>query len=535
MALLLSSFVGSGGAAATGVITDNREFKNWQDFVGNTQGSGISIPQAQRIVNGVAVDRQGQSHTFTVPDGVSKVRITCIGGGGGGGCYHSTYYGGSGGGGGCFVSGEYNVTAGQVLSVTAGDGGFGRRNQGTGGSGGTTSVTDQSTGGTLIAVSAAGGTGGQYTSTAGSGGSSHSAGGSSLVSGSTVGGHGGNGGVGSSQAFGFGPEGYGAGGGGAAGSFLGAGGQGGSGNNGGYTYSSGGGGGIGGNGGTGYGSNSTSAPNQYQDHAGAGGGSGGNGGNGTINNASFRSQGGNGRVSQPNYVGDYREQYSYNKVAGQMSQSYGSDAWMREGRGSRYGDGTSLEPALYSLSGSVGGQSGVIGNYDQDIESAPTDTEAEGIEYVGMSRTLPAKMFNGILGRLWGGGGGGAPCHDTNFGYYNHTGGEGGSGAGGGGGSGATTSWNVADNQEMKTTSFWDYSNMAFRVDESHWGVNSYRLMGHGGHGGALGGGGGSATYAYGGCGGIGAGGGGGGGHYSGGSYPSYAGHGGPGYVLIEW
>lgn len=536
MAILLSTFIASGGGSEGG---DLREFKNWQDFCGQISGhTNYMIGQATRVVDGSSVNRQVSNGTFTVPSGVSKVRISMVGGGGGGGVYATTYYGAAGGGGACFASGEYNVTAGQTLAVTSGDGGRGRGDQGYGGNGGTSSVTDSTTGGTLIAVSAAGGSGGQYTSTVGTAGTSHSVGGSSLVSGTVVGGHGGPGGAGSSQSFGYGPEGYSAGGGGSAGSFLGAGHAGGAGTNGGYTYSSGGGGGIGGAGGVGYGSDSTSVTSTYQDHAGGGGGSAGPGQNGAINNASYRTEGGPGRLAMPS-VSDYDS--GTNNVYGKAPENWAlKDTLMKGINAARYGDGEDTGPRMHELSS--GGYRGA--NPDSTILDRGTRLAGGSVSQfdqlpqnggsVGSGTGNGPKSFNGVFGRLWGGGGGGAPCHDSNFGYYNHSGGDGGSGGGGGGAAGSTTSYN-SGTMTIYSYSDWDWSNLAVRSHDNAWDVNGYRINGNGGHGGALGGGGGGVYYGMAGAGGIGGGGGGAGGHYSGAANVQWSGPGGPGYVLIEW
>lgn len=66
------------------------------------------------------------SHTFTVPDGVSSVRVFAIGGGGGGGAGSGGW--GSGGGAGCggaVAGGVLSVTPGQKLSLYVGYGGPG--------------------------------------------------------------------------------------------------------------------------------------------------------------------------------------------------------------------------------------------------------------------------------------------------------------------------------------------------------------------------------------------------------------------------
>jgi len=89
------------------------------------------------------------SGTFTVPNGITSIRITVYGGGGGGQAANTTT-----GGGGGFASGVYTVTSGTSYTVTVGAGGAGAAS-GTASSGQTTSF------GSLI--SATGGTGGSAT------------------------------------------------------------------------------------------------------------------------------------------------------------------------------------------------------------------------------------------------------------------------------------------------------------------------------------------------------------------------------------
>lgn len=68
------------------------------------------------------------SDTFTVPDGVTKVKATIIGGGGGGGRGNSAidydFYGGNGGRGGQWI-GYLDVTPESAMAVTVGTGGAG--------------------------------------------------------------------------------------------------------------------------------------------------------------------------------------------------------------------------------------------------------------------------------------------------------------------------------------------------------------------------------------------------------------------------
>lgn len=63
------------------------------------------------------------SFTFTVPAGVSRVMVTCIGGGGGGGNSTSAAGGTGGGGGGYAMAYVTGLTPGQTISVTVGIGG----------------------------------------------------------------------------------------------------------------------------------------------------------------------------------------------------------------------------------------------------------------------------------------------------------------------------------------------------------------------------------------------------------------------------
>jgi PKD repeat protein len=106
------------------------------------------------------------SGSFTVPPGVTCLKVEAWGGGGGGGgSQNSTFqnrFGGGGGGGG-FSTGYLAASTGQNYTVTVGAGGTVASNA-AGGTGGTTTVT-----GTAGAISAVGGNGGQP-STAATGG-----------------------------------------------------------------------------------------------------------------------------------------------------------------------------------------------------------------------------------------------------------------------------------------------------------------------------------------------------------------------------
>ncbi len=109
-----------------------------------------------------------QSGNFTVPNGVSAVKVTVVGGGGSGG-YHSTMPSGGGGAGGRAKGVITGLTPGQVIPVTVGAGGAAPTSQQNGSAGGTSSFGSYMSanggtggiGGTVSAFANAGGAGGQ--------------------------------------------------------------------------------------------------------------------------------------------------------------------------------------------------------------------------------------------------------------------------------------------------------------------------------------------------------------------------------------
>jgi len=146
------------------------------------------------------------SGTFTIPTGITRVKVTIIGGGGGGGGGNAggecnpSYSGGGGGGAGAAVKWLTSLTPGNTLTVTRGAGGGG----GAGGdpafsgtSGGTSSVASGTE--TITTVSATGGAGGGHDT-----GNSGGAGGTGSSGDLNVAGGGGNanGGVGGSSMMG---------------------------------------------------------------------------------------------------------------------------------------------------------------------------------------------------------------------------------------------------------------------------------------------------------------------------------------------
>jgi len=167
-------------------VTTTKPFSG--TYVSNITGTGTVTVLTQTIFNTTG------SGMFTVPDGVTSIKVEVWGAGGGGGGSSTSNKGGSGGGGGAYCVNTSTVTPGQAINYTVGTGGAGG-NVGTGTSGGSSSVS--STGG-FTTLTANGGTGGRGNSgTAGTGGSAsggsvNTSGGSGTTGGSS-GGNGGNG------------------------------------------------------------------------------------------------------------------------------------------------------------------------------------------------------------------------------------------------------------------------------------------------------------------------------------------------------
>jgi hypothetical protein len=123
------------------------------------------------IINGndnfnssAAVGTRGQvftsTGTFTVPAGVSAVKVTVVGGGGGGGRgLDSSSSGGGGGGAGFGFKWITGLTAGATVSVTVGAGGAQQTNGGTSSFGAYISATGGSAGGSSTVVSLGGAAG----------------------------------------------------------------------------------------------------------------------------------------------------------------------------------------------------------------------------------------------------------------------------------------------------------------------------------------------------------------------------------------
>ena len=111
------------------------------------------------------------SSTFTVPTGITQIKVTIVGAGGagGGGSTAASNSGGSGGGaGGVAIKWLTGLTPGNTISVTVGTGGTGVAG-GTGNSGGNSSIASGTQ--TITTVTANGGGGGAVNAFGGTGGS----------------------------------------------------------------------------------------------------------------------------------------------------------------------------------------------------------------------------------------------------------------------------------------------------------------------------------------------------------------------------
>jgi hypothetical protein len=108
------------------------------------------------------------SGTFTIPTGITAVKVTIVGGGGGGGGATAANNGGGGGSGGAAIKFLTGLTPGNTITVTIGAGGTG--NSAAAGNAGTASTISSGTQ-TITTVTANGGSGGNANGTQSSGGS----------------------------------------------------------------------------------------------------------------------------------------------------------------------------------------------------------------------------------------------------------------------------------------------------------------------------------------------------------------------------
>ena len=173
--------VASGGTGATSLTANNVILGNGTSAVqvvapsttGNVLTSnGTTWTSAAPASPGIGADvfTTGTSASYTIPAGITKIKVTIIGGGGGGagvgtGCPGSN--GGGGGGGGSSIVYLTGLTPGGTITYTVGAGGTAGASDASGGSGGTSSITVSAT-----TYSATGGSGGLTNGTGGAGGNS---------------------------------------------------------------------------------------------------------------------------------------------------------------------------------------------------------------------------------------------------------------------------------------------------------------------------------------------------------------------------
>jgi len=182
---LSTGVTGTLGVANGG--TGQTTYTNGQLLIGNTTGNtltkatltagtGITVTNGTGSITIAATGTslpgaQGQvftsSGTFTIPTGITAIKVTVVGGGGGGAAFSQIATVGGGGGGGAAIKFITGLTPGDTVSVTVGAAGTAATASGgngaTGGTGGTSSFGAY--------CSATGGAGGNHsTSTPGAGG-----------------------------------------------------------------------------------------------------------------------------------------------------------------------------------------------------------------------------------------------------------------------------------------------------------------------------------------------------------------------------
>jgi hypothetical protein len=119
-------------------------------IAGSVPSDTVAILTSKQIVGGqLYLQKTAGTYSFTIPAGVTSVRVQLWGGGGGGGGSTAAGNVGSGGAGGGYAEGIFTVSPGQALSIAIGAGG------GPTVTGGTTSIS-----GLPTAISATGGGGG---------------------------------------------------------------------------------------------------------------------------------------------------------------------------------------------------------------------------------------------------------------------------------------------------------------------------------------------------------------------------------------
>lgn len=167
--------VGNGGTGlATTPANGEIDIGNGTGFTRATltAGTGVTITNAAGAItvaaSGFAAQSFTSSGTFTIPSGVTAVKVTIVGAGGGGQSSGCIGIGSGGGAGGAAIKYLSSLTPGNTISVTVGTGGASAPYPSTGGTGGSSSIASGTQ--TITTVTASGGTGGT-TSGGGTGGS----------------------------------------------------------------------------------------------------------------------------------------------------------------------------------------------------------------------------------------------------------------------------------------------------------------------------------------------------------------------------
>lgn len=177
--------------ATSHTVSNSVAFKNLRKFIYLKDAPNTFVGQANKFLR-CKVDESGlefaapvssnlftSSGSLTIPDGITEVYLTMIGGGGGGGYAVSSGVGGGGGGAGqCVINHRMTVTPGNTYTITIGAGGsagndggstsFGSFSVSGGNKGGNGSTGG--TGGSAITPNASGSTGGLCSVASGSGG-----------------------------------------------------------------------------------------------------------------------------------------------------------------------------------------------------------------------------------------------------------------------------------------------------------------------------------------------------------------------------
>jgi hypothetical protein len=177
---LSSGYVGLKGASAAGSTTYTlpaADGSSGQALTTNGTGT-LSWSSAGGGATGVSGQVFTSGGTFTIPSGVTAVKVTVVGGGGGGGSSSGTYYSGGGGGsGGAAITYLTGLTPSATLAVAIGAAGA------AGATGGTSTVSSGTQ--SISTISATGGgAGGTGAGTAGGAGGSASGGSINLGGGS---------------------------------------------------------------------------------------------------------------------------------------------------------------------------------------------------------------------------------------------------------------------------------------------------------------------------------------------------------------